>query len=57
MGFIGLAILMNLITWGFTWRVDVDTRRLKRARIAAAKRNEAILDDVDIHTGEKKKEN
>ncbi|KAF4949485.1 hypothetical protein FSARC_13469 [Fusarium sarcochroum] len=49
MGFIGMAIIMNVITWSFTWRVDVATRRLKRAREAAAKRNEAILDDVDIH--------
>ncbi|PLB52109.1 pantothenate transporter [Aspergillus steynii IBT 23096] len=48
MGFVGMAIVMNLVTWFFTWRVDVDTRRLKRIRIAAAKRNEAVLDDVDI---------
>lgn len=54
MGFVGLAILMNLITWAFTWRVDVDTRRIKRARKTAAKRGETILDDVDIHAGEKK---
>ena len=53
MGFLGAAIIMNIITWAATWRVDVDTRRLKRARIAAAKRNEALLDDVDIHAGEK----
>ncbi|KAF5982452.1 hypothetical protein FBULB1_4300 [Fusarium bulbicola] len=49
MGFIGMAIIMNVITWSFTWKVDVATRRLKRARDAASKRNEAILDDVDIH--------
>ena len=48
MGFIGAAIVMNIITWGFTWRVDVETRRLKRERMKAAKRNEAVLDDVDI---------
>ncbi|KAI9034958.1 pantothenate transporter [Aspergillus affinis] len=48
MGFVGIAIVMNLVTWFFTWKVDVDTRRLKRIRIAAAKRNEAVLDDVDI---------
>ena len=53
MGFIGLAILMNLLTWAFTWRVDVDTRKMKRARKAAAKRGDAILDDIDIHAGEK----
>jgi hypothetical protein len=49
MWFIGAAIAMNIITWAFTWRVDVDTRRLKRVRMAAARRNEAVLDDVDIH--------
>ncbi|KAJ4328721.1 hypothetical protein N0V84_000720 [Fusarium piperis] len=49
MGFIGAAIIMNIVTWSATWRVDVATRRLKRARVAASKRNEAILDDVDIY--------
>ncbi|KAE8370147.1 major facilitator superfamily domain-containing protein [Aspergillus caelatus] len=53
MGFVGMAIIMNLITWGFTWKVDVDTRKLKRIRLAAAKQNQAVLDDVDIHAGEK----
>lgn len=55
MGFIGAAILMNVITWAFTWRVDVDTRRLKRVRVEAGKRGEAVLDDVDIHRGENAK--
>ncbi|KAJ5445242.1 hypothetical protein N7491_001324 [Penicillium cf. griseofulvum] len=54
MGFVGMAIIMNLITWGFTWRADVDTRNLKRIRLAAAKDNRAVLDDADIHAGEKK---
>ncbi|EGX88261.1 pantothenate transporter, putative [Cordyceps militaris CM01] len=49
MGFIGMAIVMNVITWRVTGRVDSETRRLKRSRIAAAKRGEALLDDVDIH--------
>lgn len=53
MGFVWLAIIMTIVTWCYTWRVDVDTRRLKRIRIAAAKENQAILDDVDIHRGEK----
>jgi hypothetical protein len=56
MGFIGMAIVMNIITWSVTWGVDVDTRKLKRVRIAAAKRNEAVLDDVVINAGEKAKE-
>ncbi|KAL4889660.1 pantothenate transporter [Aspergillus ambiguus] len=55
MGFVGMAIIMNLVTWGFTWKVDVDTRRLKRIRMAAAKQNHAVLDDVDIHAGEREK--
>ncbi|UPK92896.1 hypothetical protein LCI18_003831 [Fusarium solani-melongenae] len=54
MGFIGAAIIMNIVTWSATWRVDVATRRLKRARVAASKRNEAILDDVDIHVGKRR---
>ena len=49
MGFIGMAIIMNVMTWPFTWKVDVATRRLKRARDDAAKRNEAIVGDVDIY--------
>jgi len=55
MGFIGMAIIMNVVTWRATFRVDVETRRLKRKRIQAAKRNEALLDDVDIHAGKKGK--
>ncbi|KAK3688677.1 major facilitator superfamily domain-containing protein [Podospora appendiculata] len=54
MGFIGMAIVMNLITWYVTRQVDIDTRRIKRARIAALKNNQAVLDDVDIHADEKK---
>ncbi|RAH67308.1 pantothenate transporter [Aspergillus aculeatinus CBS 121060] len=48
MGFVGMAIIMNLITWGRTWKVDVDTRRLKRVRRAAAKENQAVLEDIDF---------
>ncbi|KAJ5414582.1 pantothenate transporter [Penicillium cosmopolitanum] len=54
MGFVGMAIIMNIITWGYTWRIDVDTRKLKRVRLAAAKQNQAVLDDVDIHAGQKR---
>ncbi|KAI0127317.1 major facilitator superfamily domain-containing protein [Xylariales sp. AK1849] len=53
MGFIGMAIVMNMITWSFTWRVDVATRKIKKARITAAKRNETVLDDIDIHAEER----
>ncbi|EPE06666.1 pantothenate transporter [Ophiostoma piceae UAMH 11346] len=48
MGFIGMAIVMNLVTWWFTRHVDVETRRIKRARKTALKTNQAVLDDVDI---------
>ncbi|KUJ09089.1 pantothenate transporter [Mollisia scopiformis] len=53
MGMIGLAIVMNLVTWGFTYKIDNETRRLKRVRVLAGKTNETVLDDVDIHAGEK----
>jgi hypothetical protein len=48
---VGLAIMMNLITWYLTADVDKATRKLRRVRIAAGKRDEAVLDDVDIHAG------
>ena len=53
MGFVGAATLMVGITWYVTREVDADTRRLKRARMVAAQRNEAVLDDVDISRGRK----
>lgn len=53
MEFVGAAIVMASITWVVTGKVDVETRRLKRARIEAGKRNQAVLDDVDIHAREK----
>ena len=56
MGMVGLAIITNLVTWSFTYKIDNDTRKLKRARIKAGKTNETILDDVDIHAGEKSRD-
>ncbi|KAE8449797.1 hypothetical protein EG329_007572 [Mollisiaceae sp. DMI_Dod_QoI] len=53
MGMVGLAIVMNLVTWGFTYKIDNETRKLKRVRLRAGKTNETVLDDVDIHAGEK----
>ena len=53
MGFVGMAIIMASITWVFTARVDIETRRMKRVRIAAGERNQAVLNDVDIHATEK----
>lgn len=48
MGFVGLAIIANLITWAFTWKVDVETRRLKRDRKIASKKNQTVLEDVVV---------
>ena len=48
MVFAGVEIVINLVTWSATWKMDVDTRRLKRVRVKAARREEAVLDDVDI---------
>jgi hypothetical protein len=55
MGFVGMAIVMASITWIVTAGVDVETRRMKRVRIAAGKRGQAVLDDVDIHNSGKEK--
>jgi hypothetical protein len=55
MGFVGLAIIMASITWVVTGRVDRDTRRMRRARVAALKQNQAVLDDVDIHAQRRRK--
>lgn len=56
MGMGGLAIVMNVVTWGFTYKIDYETRRLKRVRFYAAKANETVLDDVDIHADEKSRD-
>ncbi|CZR53706.1 related to putative tartrate transporter [Phialocephala subalpina] len=55
MGMVGFAIIMNLITWSQTYKIDNETRKLKRVRLRAGKTNETVLDDVDIHAGEKTK--
>lgn len=56
MGMVGLAIIMNIITWKFTWKIDTETRRLKKIRREAGEKNEAVLDDIDIHAGENGRE-
>ncbi|KAF2160339.1 hypothetical protein M409DRAFT_29189 [Zasmidium cellare ATCC 36951] len=53
MGFVGLSILMAAVTWWVTYRVEVDTRILRRARLAARQRNETVLDDVDLNADKK----
>jgi hypothetical protein len=48
MALVGCAIAMNLTTWWVTRRTERETRVLKLARVRAAGRGEAVLDDVVI---------
>ncbi|GAP91789.1 putative pantothenate transporter [Rosellinia necatrix] len=45
-GLVGACFITTLITWWVTRQTESDTRKLKRARNAASKRGETILDDV-----------
>ncbi|KAJ5248583.1 hypothetical protein N7468_000034 [Penicillium chermesinum] len=45
-GLIGLCTILTLITWWITRETESETRRLKMAKLAAAKRGETILEDV-----------
>lgn len=56
MTLVGFAIVMNLVTWWFTRRVERETRVLKLARIRAGERGETVLEDVDIGESESKRE-
>ena len=53
LGFVGVSILMAAVTWWATYRVEHDTRMLRKARLAARKRNETVLDDVDLNADKK----
>ncbi|KAI2464571.1 putative pantothenate transporter [Annulohypoxylon bovei var. microspora] len=46
MALVACCMVMTLVTWWVTRQTERDTRRLKLARIAAARRDDAILDDV-----------
>lgn len=46
MALVACCIATTLLTWYVTRQTERDTRRLKLARLAAAKRDVAILDDV-----------
>ncbi|KAK2753336.1 hypothetical protein FQN55_003465 [Onygenales sp. PD_40] len=46
MGLVGVSILVTLFTWWVTRGTERETRKLKRARVAAAARGEAVLNDV-----------
>ena len=43
---VACCAIITLVTWWVTRRTEAETRRLKRARVAAAARGEAILEDV-----------
>ncbi|KAK5637240.1 hypothetical protein RRF57_012953 [Xylaria bambusicola] len=45
-GLVGACSITTLVTWWITRQTERDTRKLKRARIATSKRNEAILNDI-----------
>lgn len=47
MSVIGSSILVTLVTWWVTRDTERQTREIKKARVAAAKRGESVLDDVD----------
>ncbi|KAL6240241.1 hypothetical protein RBB50_012869 [Rhinocladiella similis] len=48
MAFVGVCILVTCWTWWATKETERQTRKIKKARVAAAKRDESLLDDVDI---------
>jgi hypothetical protein len=45
-GLVGTCAITTVITWWVTRQTESDTRKLKRARVAAGKHGEAILNDV-----------
>ncbi|KAI0970136.1 major facilitator superfamily domain-containing protein [Xylaria arbuscula] len=45
-GLVAACALTTLLTWWVTRQTESDTRKLKRARIAASKRDETILNDL-----------
>lgn len=55
MGFTGLCIVFTAWTWWATRFTERKTREMRRARVAAAKRGEYILDDVDIEADSDRK--
>ncbi|EXJ86631.1 hypothetical protein A1O3_03584 [Capronia epimyces CBS 606.96] len=47
MAMVGACILVTCLTWWVTRDTERRTREIKKARMAAAKRGESVLDDVD----------
>jgi hypothetical protein len=54
MAVIGACIVVTCITWWFTRETEWQTRRIKKMRVAAAKRGESVLDDVDANADVKR---
>lgn len=48
MGFTGLCIIFTAVTWWFTRVTEKQTRDARKRRIAAAKNNEYLREDVDV---------
>lgn len=46
MGLVSLCIVTTLITWWVTRDTELQTRKLKLARLKATKKGKAVLDDV-----------
>ncbi|KAI0126838.1 hypothetical protein BJ170DRAFT_630210 [Xylariales sp. AK1849] len=47
MGLVGCCMIITLITWWVTRVTELSTRRVKLAKIAAAKKGETVLEDVE----------
>lgn len=56
MAIVGACILVTSFTWWVTRETERRTREIKKMRVAAAKRGESVLDDVDINADIKRKE-
>ncbi|KAL3431398.1 major facilitator superfamily domain-containing protein [Aspergillus tetrazonus] len=48
MGLVGACAVLTLVTWWVTYETERDTRVLKRKRIEAKKKGEAVLEDVVV---------
>jgi len=53
MAVVGACILVTLLTWYVTRETESQTRKIKKVRVAAAKRGETVLDDVDPNADSK----
>ena len=42
------CVVMIAVTWWVTWDTEKATRVIKKARVAAAVKGDAVLDDVEV---------